>query len=194
MADLLQHHPHHDPTNQGIVSAPHGPETGDEYASYPYTHNAENENAIFAYLLHPDDNYTPEGVYWADLPIGQRVAFVNRVNNAEALKELTSIGSMMKRDPLSPVAWYFKNAVLPGAGLGLEGYVFLSSGHEFALTIFPSYVLFSIGNLTPLFTAVWPACWKTYKVCNEQWTYAVTYLEVIGIIVGQILVGFLGDG
>jgi hypothetical protein len=55
------------------------------------------------------------------------------------------------------------------------------------------YVLFSIGNLTPLFTAVWPECWKTYKVCNKQWTYAVTYLEIVGIIIGQILVGFIGD-
>ena len=59
---------------------------------------------------------------------------------------------------------------------------------------FPSYVLFSIGNLLSLFQAVWPACWKTYKTCNEQWTFSVTYLEVAGIMVGQILVGLLGDG
>lgn len=56
-----------------------------------------------------------------------------------------------------------------------------------------SYVLFSIGNLTPLFTAVWPTCWSTYKVCSKNWVSAVTYLEVIGIIVGQILVGVTGD-
>jgi len=54
-------------------------------------------------------------------------------------------------------------------------------------------VLFSIGNLTPLFQAVWPTCWKSYKVCSENWVSAVTYLEVIGIIVGQVLVGILGD-
>lgn len=57
-----------------------------------------------------------------------------------------------------------------------------------------SYVLFSIGNLTPLFQAVWPSCWSKYKTCDANWTYAVTYLEVIGIIVGQISVGLLGDG
>lgn len=55
------------------------------------------------------------------------------------------------------------------------------------------YVLFSIGNLTPLFSAVWPACWKKFTVCNEIWTESVTYLEICGIIVGQILVGYLGD-
>jgi MFS family permease len=177
MADLMNKHPHHDPTNMGMVSVPHGPETGDDHVHYPDTHNPENEKAVFNYLLHPDDSYTPEGVYWADLPIGQRISFVNGVNNAEAWKELKAIGNLAKRDPLAPVSWYFKNAVLPGAGLGLEG-----------------YVLFSIGNLTSLFQAVWPTCWKTYKTCNEQWTYAVTYLEVIGIIVGQISVGLLGDG
>jgi hypothetical protein len=107
-----------------IVSVPHGPETGDDHASYPYAHNPDNEKAIFAYLLHPDDSYTPEGVYWADLPIHKRIAFVAKTDNQEALKELRSIGSMMKKDPLSPIGWYLRNAVLPGAGLGLEGYVF----------------------------------------------------------------------
>ena len=122
MADQLEHPAHHDP-QAGVIPVPHGPETGDETAAYPYTHNAENEKAIFQYLLHPDDSYTPEGVYWADLPIGQRISFVNSVNNAEALKELGQIGAMIKQDPLSPVGWYWRNAVLPGAGLGLEGYV-----------------------------------------------------------------------
>ena len=122
MANLLHHHKHHDPINQGMVSVPHGPETGDDHASYPYAHNPENERAIFAYLLHPDDSYTPEGVYWADLPLWKRIGFVNHVNNLEAKKELSSLGSMIKADPLSPVGWYFRNAVLPGAGLGLEGY------------------------------------------------------------------------
>lgn len=61
------------------------------------------------------------------------------------------------------------------------------------LLISPSYVLFSIGNLTPLFQAVWPACWKKETVCDTQWINAVTYLEIVGIIVGQMLVGYLGD-
>ena len=128
---------------------------------------------IFQYLTHPEDIYTPEGVYWADLPLRQRIAFVNQVNNAEAKKELKSIGAMMKKDPLSPISWYFRNAVLPGAGLGLEG-----------------YVLFSIGNLEPLFAAAWPTCWgKSATECAHNWISAVTYLEVLGIMVGQMGVG-----
>lgn len=64
---------------------------------------------------------------------------------------------------------------------------------NFWLIFSNSYVLFSIGNLTPLFAAVWPTCWKTYKDCDKTWVDGVQYLEVIGIIVGQILVGYLGD-
>lgn len=53
--------------------------------------------------------------------------------------------------------------------------------------------LFSIGNLTPLFQAAWPTCWRTYAVCSKEWVHSIEYLEIIGIIFGQILVGFEGD-
>ncbi|KAK4103040.1 MFS general substrate transporter [Parathielavia hyrcaniae] len=138
---------------------------------------AGEERALLAHLTHPDDSYSPDGVYWADLPLQQRVAFVHNVQSDEAKKELAVLGSMIKADPLSPIAWYFRNAVLPGAGLGLEG-----------------YVLFSIGNLEPLFRSAWPSCWgKNPSTCSPNWLAAVTYLEVIGIMVGQMVVGVIGD-
>lgn len=56
-----------------------------------------------------------------------------------------------------------------------------------------SYVLFSIGNVKPLFQSAFPGCWKSHQVCNNTWIQAVDYLEIVGIIVGQILVGLLGD-
>lgn len=178
MASHLRHHKHHDP-NLGEVPVPHGPETGDEHEDYP-SHNpgaSDHERQIFGYLTHPDDIYTPEGIYWADLPLRQRIAFVSRVHGNEAKKELRTVGRMTKNDPLSPVAWYLRNAVLPGAGLGLEG-----------------YVLFSIGNLEPLFAATWPQCWgENATQCSRNWVASVTYLEVIGIMVGQIGVGIIGD-
>jgi len=173
----------HDPP-AGMIPVPHGPETGAEYESYPAVRNEEYEKQIFKYILKPDDSYTPEGVYWADLPIGKRLAFVGKTDNAEALAELSTIGRMMKADPLSPVGWYFRHAVVPGAGLLLEG-----------------YVLFSIGNLTPLFAAAWPKCWSSKETeCAPLgaegplgWVAAVTYLEILGIMCGQIGVGILGD-
>lgn len=178
--DIIQHHRHHDPS-VGLVPVPHGPETGDEHGHYPLSPGGatteEQERAIFSYLTHPDDCYTPEGVYWADLPFRERLSFVSKSQNEEAMNELREIGRMMKKDPLSPLTQYFRNAVLPGAGLGLEG-----------------YVLFSIGNIEPLFAATWPECWGHGGTeCSNNWIAAVTYLEVIGIMVGQMAVGIIGD-
>jgi hypothetical protein len=135
-----------------------------------------HEKDAFDQLIRPDDSYTKDGTYWADLPLMKKIGFVNSQNNTEAKRELKGIWAMMKEDPLSPVRYYFHNYVLPGAGLGLEG-----------------YVLFSIGNVGPLFDASFPECWDDATICNKQWINAVDYLEVIGIIVGQVLVGVLGD-
>ena len=177
MSDLVEHHKRHDPA-PGLIPVPHGPETGQEHDHYPGDgRTSERERRIFSYLTHPEDSYTAEGTYWADLPLAKRVGFVNRVHSEERGSEFRSFLQMLKKDPLSPVGWYFRNAVLPGAGLGLEG-----------------YVLFSIGNLEPLFAATWPECWGDERtVCSDNWIASVTYLEVIGIMVGQIAVGFIGD-
>lgn len=120
----LAHHRVHDPTNIGMVSTPHGPETGDDHVHLEGRAPYESEKEVLKQVIFPDDSYTAEGVYWADLPLGKQFAFNASVDNAESKKELSTIWQMMKEDPLSPVGWYFRNAVLPGAGLGLEGYVF----------------------------------------------------------------------
>lgn len=62
-------------------------------------------------------------------------------------------------------------------------------------------MLFSIGNVKPLFQAssTFASCWQQpgsknpHPICNYTWVEAVDYLEICGIIVGQILVGILGD-
>jgi hypothetical protein len=46
------------------------------------------------------------------------------------------------------------------------------------------HTLFSVGNLTSLFAAMWPLCWSTHEVCNENWIASVGYLEIVGIILG----------
>jgi hypothetical protein len=175
MAGLLRRHEHEPPI--GELPVPHGPAFGNEYEEYPQdTHvppATDYEKDIFKHITQPDDSYTPEGVYWADLPFWKRWSFVNKVDQAEAKDELGTIWSMMKKDPLSPIGWYWRHAILPGAGLGLEG-----------------YVLFSIGNLEPLFKSVWPECWSSSPtVCSHNWVASITYLEVIGIMVGQVGVG-----
>ncbi|KAI0889882.1 MFS general substrate transporter [Annulohypoxylon maeteangense] len=180
MANLLRRHHEHDPP-VGEIPVPHGPETGDEHQHYPRrgstSYATDYERQIFSHLTHPDDSYTSDGVYWADLPFWKRFSFVSAVDRAETAAEAKGIWAMVKEDPLSPVSWYFRNAILPGAGLGLEG-----------------YVLFSIGNLEPLFEAAWPSCWKSSgSDCTTNWVASVTYLEIIGIMVGQVMVGIIGD-
>ena len=83
---------------------------------------------------------------------------------------------MFKADPLSPIKAYLGNYVITGVGFFTEG-----------------YVLFSVGNIEPLFEAVWPLCFKEYSVCNEVWVQAANYLEIVGIIFGQCTVGVIGD-
>ncbi|KAK5677512.1 hypothetical protein LTS10_010084 [Elasticomyces elasticus] len=161
------------------LAAPHGPNMTGQHVATQNISDADmsgGESSVFRSLLLPDDSYDETGTYWADMPIGKRFAFVSKVDNAEAKKELQSIGRMIKADPLSPISYYMRNMVIPGAGLLLEG-----------------YVLFSIGNVKPLLQASFPGCWSKYTVCNKTWTQAIDYLEICGIIVGQILVGILGD-
>jgi hypothetical protein len=80
-----------------------------------------NEASVFRSILLPDDSYDETGTYWADMPLWRRFKFVSKVDNAEAKKELASIGRMIKADPLSPVGFYMRNMVIPGMGLLLEG-------------------------------------------------------------------------
>jgi hypothetical protein len=55
-------------------------------------------------------------------------------------------------------------------------------------TVIPNYFLSS-----KVRQSTWASCWSTYAVCSQTWVYAVDYLEIIGIICGQILVGIEGD-
>ena len=101
------------------LAAPHGPDMDGTHD--PIHTLTENERQIFDYLLKPDDSYTPDGVYWADLNALKRIKFVGGNDAKEAKREAGNIWTMFKNDPLAPVGYYFRNMVIPGAGLGLEG-------------------------------------------------------------------------
>ena len=113
-------------------AAPHGPDVSGHHN--PIHAITDNERGIFNYLIRPDDSYDANGVYWADMPIIKRAKFVSSYDAKEAKRELSAIGRMFKADPLSPFSFYFRNYVIPGAGLGLEGYV-----HTFFLDRFDGY-------------------------------------------------------
>lgn len=110
------------------LAAPHGPNpAGGHVATASLVDMSNAESSVFRSLLLPDDSYDENGTYWADLPLGKKISFVNKVNNAEAKSELKAIGRMMKADPLSPLGYYTRNMIIPGMGLLLEGYVFIKS-------------------------------------------------------------------
>ena len=104
------------------LAAPHGPNVGGEHVATAEVGDMSNaESSVFRQLLLPDDSYTEDGVYWADLPLFKRFAFVNKVNNAEAAKEVGATWRMFKADPGAPFTYYLRNMVIPGMGLFLEG-------------------------------------------------------------------------
>ena len=107
------------------LAAPHGPnmDVDRHVATQDVQDMSPQEASVFQSILKPNDIYDDQGVYWADLPLMKKLRFVNSVDSAEARNELSSIGRMIKADPLSPVGYYMRNMVIPGAGLLLEGYV-----------------------------------------------------------------------
>lgn len=53
--------------------------------------------------------------------------------------------------------------------------------------------VFSISNVSSLFFASFPQCWSKKNVCDHNWIATVNYLETVGALIGQILVGVMGD-
>jgi hypothetical protein len=127
--------------------------------------------AIFRDELRPDDLYKGD-IYWADLPFWERMGFVWAQHREDAGRECRAAWTEFKKDPLSPLRWYFRNAVLPGAGLLIEG-----------------AVLFSTSHMRPLFEQIWPECWKDYKTCSKTWVEFVSYSSIAGIMIGQVVMG-----
>jgi hypothetical protein len=115
------HHVTHNRINLGLINVPRHSKACDDLVDPQSRAPDEEDTDALKQFIYPDDAYTVEGVYWADLPLRKQLAFNYNVDNAEIKKELSSVWSMMTKNPLSPVGWYFRNAVIPGAGLGLEG-------------------------------------------------------------------------
>lgn len=141
------------------IAAPHGPNrTGHHVATEDILLKMnKGETDVFRSLLLPDDSYDETGTYWADMPIWRRIQFVNKVDSQEAKKELKAIGSMIKKDPLSPLSYYMRNMVIPGAGLLLEGFV---------LTHFPkASPILTIVQLCPVLN--WQ-CQASSRLCIPQ--------------------------
>jgi MFS family permease len=78
--------------------------------------------------------------------------------------------------PIAQFFFWVKSWALPGIGMFCE-----------------SYFIFSIGNITPIFQETYKSCWKTHKTCSASLINAETYIQVAGIILGMLLMGFIAD-
>eukprot|EP00891_Asterochloris_glomerata_P003210 jgi/Astpho2/3210/Aster-05736 len=57
-----------------------------------------------------------------------------------------------------------------------------------------AYFVFSIGNIAPILSAEYPECWKSYKKgCTKTLTQVPNYIQIVGIILGMVTLGFIGD-
>jgi len=74
------------------------------------------------------------------------------------------------------LSFWWKECVWPGLGLFGE-----------------SYLLFSIGTLTPLWELLFQDCLIEYSTCRPSLRHALTYTIVLGVISGMILVGTLSN-
>jgi MFS family permease len=72
--------------------------------------------------------------------------------------------------------WWLLSWMIPGGGMFLE-----------------AYYIFSIGNIGPLLQKEYPSCWKKYKTCSKTLTQIPSYIQICGIILGMITIGYLGD-
>lgn len=184
------------------LRAPHGPDmSGDQE---PLENMDINEKGAFDSLIRPDDSYTPEGIYWADLPLHKKAKFVLSYDGKEAARELGSVWNMFKADPLSPVSYYFKNMVLPGAGLGLEGYVIhslLLLGYSFemlmVLTFFSWFTVtsfFPLGILSRCFNSLSLLVGRIIKFAARPGLTPLTTWRFLVLFVVRFWLAFLVTG
>eukprot|EP01138_Halocafeteria_seosinensis_P009413 gb/GECG01009619.1/.p1 GENE.gb/GECG01009619.1/~~gb/GECG01009619.1/.p1 ORF type:complete len:548 (+),score=42.29 gb/GECG01009619.1/:1-1644(+) len=60
-----------------------------------------------------------------------------------------------------------------------------------------SYFLFSVGNLEGIFKHTYPHCWSDSSSedsdCPSSLRSSITYTEIVGVVLGMLVVGSLGD-
>ena len=58
-----------------------------------------------------------------------------------------------------------------------------------------AFVLFAIGNIKPLLEVMYPNCWGSEEPadCNKGAQEEIETIEIAGIIVGMLVIGFFAD-
>lgn len=135
---------------------------GTDGTNHPDDTHKEN-GYLLKDTLYPADAY--EGTtYWADLPAKEQVKWTGQQYNGEAAREFGIVRQMFHEGPLKPLRSYMKNYAISGVGFFAEG-----------------YVLFSVGNIMPLFKSLYPECWADQVVCDGEMIKAIKYMEILGV-------------
>lgn len=141
--------------------------SGNSYGTTNTKVSSHSDTDELEYLLddtlYPKDTYE-EKIYWADLDMKQKRLFNRNQYKAEVRREIEEIKEMARQTWLGPITYYMRNYAIGGVGFLTEG-----------------YVLFSIGNILPLFKSTYPECWKTYSICDEKVIKSIKYMEIVGV-------------
>jgi MFS family permease len=158
-----------------LSNTKHQHQTNNGHKSHSHESDLEEHKHLLNNALYPADAFSGTS-YWADLPASEQLLWVKNKARKEARREYAAVKQLAKAGILRPFWEYCRTYAFPGAGFFVEG-----------------YVLFSVGNIMPLFKAVWPQCFDETIVCSEQSIKAIKYMEIVGILCGQLVVGYLGD-
>lgn len=134
--------------------------TNDEASAHPDDDKLEY---LLNDALYPKDSYD-EKIYWADMPFKDMRLFNSAQYKVEVRREWEEVKEMARQTWLGPITYYMRNYAISGVGFLTEG-----------------YVLFSIGNILPLFKSTYPECWKTYSICDQQVIKSIKYMEIVGV-------------
>ncbi|KAG2425952.1 hypothetical protein HXX76_013325 [Chlamydomonas incerta] len=102
---------------------------------------------------------------------------LDKLQTAEvALLSLEKDEVVVYRNPIWRFLHFMGSFIIPGLGMFCE-----------------AYFVFAVGNLSAVWKAVYPSCWKTHTTCDKKLSDSITYTQVCGIIFGQLVLGFCAD-
>lgn len=108
----------------------------------------------------------------------QELRTISRMRFSTRDFEVASTPAPPRRYPLMRALRWYRSWAVPGMGMFVE-----------------AWMIFAIGNITPLLAIQYPHCFGGAQppACSQGAVDSVTYVEVCGIILGMLVLGFFAD-
>lgn len=124
--------------------------------------------------LYPEDAYHGQ-TYWVDLPSKEQAKWVSEQKSEEAARKFGPVWQNFKTDPLKPFSLYFRN---------------------YAVTVYASSPKGTLCSLLEIASQCMrrfgPRITKNTTFVIRYGSKSIDCLEIVGILLGQIIVGFIG--